>query len=163
MSRSPFKTRVPVNLAQKASDLARQTSLWEPLVAYDPLSRYYVRLAKQPDYEAWLLTWLPGQGTDWHDHGRSAGAFQVLRGALTEDRARFLSEGNALVEPRSSQLGRGSLRTFGRRYLHRVVNNGLEPAVSVHVYSPALVEMNQYVDRGGRLHLAASQAVGVDW
>jgi len=35
-----------------------------PLVAYDPVARYYVRLAREPEFEAWLLTWLPGQGTD---------------------------------------------------------------------------------------------------
>jgi hypothetical protein len=33
-------------------------------VAYDPVARYYVRLAREPEFEAWLLTWLPGQGTD---------------------------------------------------------------------------------------------------
>lgn len=163
MSRSTSQARIPVDLVQKASDLARQTSLWEALVAYDPLSRYYVRLTKQPNYEAWLLTWLPGQGTDWHDHGGSAGAFQVLRGTLTEDRARFVREGHAVVESRSSELPAGALRSFGRRYVHRVVNNAIEPAVSVHVYSPVLVEMNQYVESRGRLALAASQAVGVNW
>jgi hypothetical protein len=30
--------------------------LWEPLVSYDPVARYYVRLAGQQDFEAWLLT-----------------------------------------------------------------------------------------------------------
>ena len=38
-------------------------------------------------HEAWLLTWLPGQGTDWHDHGGSAGAFVVVQGALVEGTA----------------------------------------------------------------------------
>ena len=28
--------------------------------------------------------WLPGQGTDWHDHGGSGGAFVVLQGSLVE-------------------------------------------------------------------------------
>jgi hypothetical protein len=65
-----------------ATSLASQRGLWEPLVSYDPVARYYVRLAGQQDFEAWLLTWLPGQGTDWRDHGGSAGAFITLRGVL---------------------------------------------------------------------------------
>ena len=36
------------------------------------------------DYEAWLLTWLPGQSTGLHDHGGSAGAFTVLSGVVEE-------------------------------------------------------------------------------
>ncbi len=74
------KNRVPVNLVQLATQLAAQTSLWEPLVDYDPVSRYYARLARESDFEAWLLTWVPGQGTEWHDHGGSAGAFITVRG-----------------------------------------------------------------------------------
>ena len=70
--------------AEIATRLAGQHALWEPLVRYDPISRYYARLASEPDFEAWLLTWLPGQGTEWHDHGGSAGAFVVVRGELTE-------------------------------------------------------------------------------
>jgi hypothetical protein len=71
----PKKDRRSVNPVKIAIDLAKQRLLWEPLVSYDPADRYYVRLAREPEFEAWLLTWLPGQGTDWHDHGGSAGAF----------------------------------------------------------------------------------------
>lgn len=48
----------PVALATRLSE---QRSLWQPLVEYDPSSRYYARLAATRDHEAWLLTWLPGQ------------------------------------------------------------------------------------------------------
>jgi len=64
MSRPAATPRSRVDLAATATRLAAQRSLWEPLVAYDPLSRYYVRLAAEPGFEGWLLTWLPGQGTD---------------------------------------------------------------------------------------------------
>ncbi|HEX3198503.1 MAG TPA: hypothetical protein VHR39_13225 [Propionibacteriaceae bacterium] len=63
------KNRSPINLVKIATGLANQRALWEPLVSYDPVARYYVRLAREQEFEAWLLTWLPGQGTDWHDHG----------------------------------------------------------------------------------------------
>ena len=83
----PRKNRSPINPVKIATSLAKQQALWEPLVSYDPVARYYVRLAREHEFEAWLLTWLPGQGTAWHDHGGSAGAFITLRGVLTERHA----------------------------------------------------------------------------
>src|ERR1039458_2150637 len=57
---------------------------WPALVRYDSATRWYRRLARDRDYEIWLLSWLPGQRTDFHDHGGSAGAFTVVRGELRE-------------------------------------------------------------------------------
>ena len=156
------KNRTPANLSAIATRLAGQPGLWSPLIKYDTSSRYYARLAAEPTYEAWLLTWLPGQGTDWHDHGGSAGAFVVVRGALTEEHARLQDDGSAVVASTRS-LGTGSLRPFGTRHLHRVTNTGPEPAVSLHVYAPALTRMNGYVREGDRLHLVESRLAGVSW
>ena len=158
----PKKTRPRRNLVEIATRLAEQTELWGPLVEYDPISRYYARLANEPDFEAWLLTWVPGQGTDWHDHGGSAGAFVVVRGALTEEHARLQQDGSAVVAETRS-LGTGSLRPFGTRHIHKVTNTGLEPAVSIHVYAPALTRMNGYVREGERLELVESRLAGVAW
>ncbi|MCW2804691.1 MAG: putative cysteine dioxygenase [Propionibacteriaceae bacterium] len=157
------KLRAQINLVQIATQLAAQQVLWEPLIAYDPVSRYYARLAAEPQFEAWLLTWVPGQGTDWHDHGGSAGAFITLRGTLTEQHARVDRDAAPVIEPQARELVTGSLRAFGTKHLHKVTNNGLEPAVSLHVYSPALVEMNRYEPRGARLERVESQLVGVNW
>ena len=57
----------------------------------------------------------------------------------------------------------GTLRSFGSRHIHEVANRGVEPAVSVHVYAPSLVEMHQYQVRGDLLHVVNSQLVGVNW
>ena len=100
------KNRVPVNLVQITTRLAAQTTLWEPLIAYDPISRYYARLARESDFEAWLLTWVPGQGTEWHDHGGSAGAFITVRGSLTYDHPGDFQSTVALVQEGRLQPGR---------------------------------------------------------
>jgi predicted metal-dependent enzyme (double-stranded beta helix superfamily) len=158
----PKKDRTPVNLVKIVTDLARQQALWEPLVAYDPVARYYVRLAREPEFEAWLLTWLPGQGTDWHDHGGSAGAFITLRGVLTERHAE-VGYGPPRIVPGARKLIAGTLRSFGSRHVHEVTNRGPEPAVSLHVYAPSLIEMHRYSVGGDLLYLAESQLVGVNW
>ena len=163
MPRHARNPRPRTNLAEIATRLASQRSLWEQLVRFDPVSRYYARLAAEPEFEAWLLTWVPGQGTDWHDHGGSAGAFITVRGALTEEHATTSPDAAPRVVPGSRELSEGTLRAFGTKHIHRVTNNGWEPAVSLHVYSPALVEMNAYVTDGNELSLAKSQLVGVDW
>jgi predicted metal-dependent enzyme (double-stranded beta helix superfamily) len=158
----PRKNRSPINLVKIATSLANQRALWEPSVSYDPVARYYVRLARQHEFEAWLLTWLPGQGTDWHDHGGSAGAFVTLRGVLNERHAE-VGYGPPRIVPGRRELVAGTLRSFGSRHIHEVTNRGVEPAVSVHVYAPSLVEMHQYEERGDLLHVANSKLVGVNW
>jgi len=158
----PKKNRSRINLVKIATDLAQQRALWEPLVSYDPAARYYVRLAREHDFEAWLLTWLPGQGTDWHDHGGSAGAFITLRGTLTEQHAE-VGDGPPRMFPKGRELVAGRLRSFGSRHVHQVNNRGVEPAVSLHVYAPSLVEMHQYEARGELLHVVSSQLIGVSW
>ncbi|MBA8796193.1 mannose-6-phosphate isomerase-like protein (cupin superfamily) [Friedmanniella endophytica] len=164
-TRGSRSTRPRINLVELATRLAGQQRLWQPLVAFDPAHRHYERLAAEPDFEAWVLTWLPGQGTAWHDHGGSAGAFTVLEGRLTER--------TASIDPRSDlapridagfrDLDAGEVRAFGTRHLHRVTNDHLRPAVSLHVYAPALVEMNEYTPVGSRLQLTTSQLAGANW
>jgi hypothetical protein len=55
------------------------------------------------------------------------------------------------------------LRPFGAKHVHRVTNEGVEPAVSLHAYAPALVEMNEYAVDGDRLRLVAAQRAGQSW
>jgi hypothetical protein len=44
-----------------------------------------------------------------------------------------------------------------------VTNRGTEPAVSVHVYTPALRLMNTYRVGRGRLVRTGTERAGVDW
>ncbi|GEB51863.1 MULTISPECIES: cysteine dioxygenase [Streptomyces] len=119
--------------------LAADRSAWAPLVRYDPEPRWYHRLRSGPGYEVWLLSWLPGQGSGRHDHGPSSGVFGLLQGELTEHGA-----GSRTLRP-------GALRVFGPGYVHEVVNDGLEPAVSAHVYAPGLTSMPMHCSaREGR-------------
>ncbi|MFJ5552481.1 cysteine dioxygenase [Streptomyces sp. NPDC093225] len=113
-----------------ARDIAADRARWAHLVEYDATSRWYHRLATGPGYEVWLLSWVPGQGSGRHDHGPSSGVLTVLEGRLSEHTAQG---------PRT--LGAGSQRVFAPGYAHEVVNDSLEPAVSLHVYFPGLTEM----------------------
>jgi predicted metal-dependent enzyme (double-stranded beta helix superfamily) len=120
-----------------ARAIAADRARWAPVVRYDTASRWYSRLHTGPGYEVWLLSWLPGQGSGPHDHGRSSGVLTVLDGELREH-AR-----TARGEARRT-LSRGAQRVFAPGYVHEVVNDSLEPAVSLHVYFPGLTEMTPY-------------------
>ncbi|MER7170748.1 cysteine dioxygenase [Streptomyces mesophilus] len=113
-----------------ARSIAADRSQWEHLVQYDATSRWYHRLRTGPGYEVWLLSWVPGQGTGLHDHGPSSGVLTVLAGELTEH-----------TRGGTRALGVGAQQVYAPRSVHGIVNDSLEPAVSLHIYSPGLTEM----------------------
>ncbi len=146
----------------RARALADAPDLWRHLVDFDPVTRYYARIEADTAHEAWLLTWLPGQGTFWHDHGASAGSFVVLQGTLREEVATVEARGEA-APARDRDLVAGDQRSFGSGYVHRVSNVGLDPAVSLHVYAPRLTTMTTWTEEYGRLVRSSFERAGVDW
>jgi hypothetical protein len=58
----------------------------------------------------------------------------------------------------------GRHRSFGPHHVHEVSCAGPVPAVSIHVYAPALVSMRRFVlDDDGRAVIVARERAGVDW
>jgi hypothetical protein len=124
---------------------------------FDPTQRWYARLAVTDDHEVWLLTWLPGQGTDLHDHGGSAGAFTVVSGEITEE---IVGIDGSLT---SGNYARTDGHAFGPHHVHRIANIGQEPAVTVHAYGPALRTMTRYRLAAGELVAEEMSQAGADW
>ncbi len=122
----------PVRIAREIA-AARHT--WSHLLRYDPDHRWFGLLERTDEHEAWLLSWLPGQGTDLHDHGGAAGAFTVVSGVLSERAVKLGASGRATEALHA--LNAGQSRVFGPDYAHQVRNENPDPAVSVHVYRPA--------------------------
>jgi predicted metal-dependent enzyme (double-stranded beta helix superfamily) len=131
---------------------------WRELVMFDSARRWYRRLEQTGNYEIWLLAWLPGQHTGFHDHGDAAGAFAVVQGQLRESLAR---PGSRRVRPRTA--GPGTVTSFGARHLHDVGNASAAPAVSIHAYSPPLTAMRRYDMTASGLMLARTDRAGPDW
>ncbi len=154
-TRSSLRAAIgPVELLGIARSTAGKPGLWRGLVRFEADQRWYVRLGQGDEHEVWLLTWLPGQQTGFHDHGDSAGAFVVARGCLTERPA--LSGRPA---PTERILRTRQSRSFGPSYVHDVRNDGAVPAVSIHAYSPPLTSMRRFeVAEGGQLRLAAEES-----
>lgn len=154
------------HLAAIAQHIATTPDRWVPLVRFDAEQRWYTRLSVADDHEVWLLSWLPGQRTGIHDHGGSAGAFAVAQGTLRETVAQPPGGANldgAAVTLSRATVGAGRVRAFGGHHVHEIVNDTDTPAVSVHVYAPALSSMSRYRLEAGVLRLRVSERAGADW
>jgi quercetin dioxygenase-like cupin family protein len=136
---------VPLNLAELSTlvrEIAADESFWRPRLEL-PLaaSRRWTRLWTDPDVDVWLLSWLPDQSTDLHDHGPSAAAFTVVSGLLTETR---LEAGRPAVQHREP----GTTVWVAPGVVHDVRGAGTGPTVSIHAYSAPLTRMTYYDPTG---------------
>ena len=120
-----------------------------PFVDFDEDERWHQRLYRDPRIDIWLISWLPTQGTQLHDHGGSSGAFTVLDGSLTESVPSGYADGRVRIH--DIERASGDTVAFGRHYIHDVRNTGTEAAVSVHAYSPPLSSMTFYDISAGDL------------
>lgn len=116
-----------------ANDPAR----WRRLVRFaEP--RVRIPLYADNSYEVRLLTWLPGQGSGFHDHGGSAGCLAVVTGSVWET-----------VVGRDGHACRfrhqvGDVSSFRDDIIHNVRNLGSVGAVTIHAYRPELTDFRRY-------------------
>ena len=151
---------------QLAAEVRRLTSVpaeWVARVRLDPEGRWYEQIRVNDACELWLISWLPGQSTGFHDHGGANGAFGVVWGELDEHVA-------ARAPARAGRLGRhrpsarcppGRCAPSAPHHVHDVRNSSADSvAVSVHAYSPPLSAMTRYdLTPGG---LVPSRTEGAD-
>ncbi|MEA2125623.1 MAG: hypothetical protein QOI80_2405 [Solirubrobacteraceae bacterium] len=138
-------------LAAVASGLATRPELWREHVRADPERRTFHRLVSEPHMTVWLICWMAGHDTGFHDHDGAAGAVAVVRGAVCEERLRFAAA------PVRSEHRAGEVLTFGPDDIHRVTHLAGAPAVTIHAYSPELRRMGSYVEGPGGVLMRRAQ------
>jgi hypothetical protein len=136
-------------LAELATELGRERRLWEHLIRHDPGQRVFVELYRDVHLDVWLICWNEHQDTGFHDHDLSSGAVYVADGELAEDR---LVAGQGGIKELSRARQADSVFDFDAGRVHCMRHAGGPPAVSVHLYSPALWRMGYYsFDHDGNL------------
>jgi predicted metal-dependent enzyme (double-stranded beta helix superfamily) len=127
-----------------AADIVREERLWRSHVRHDREARFYRQLYRDPNLDIWLICWIDGQRTGYHDHDRSSGAVSVCEGTLCEDWFRVEEDG--WVRERTTVHDAGASFDFDAADIHGVRHPGGDavPATSIHVYSPALWRMGHY-------------------
>ena len=131
-------------LSELAVTIGREESLWRTFERHDDESRFYQQLYRDPNVDVWLICWVGGQSTGYHDHDRSSGAVYVCEGTLFEDFFRVEEDG--WIRERTKVHERGGSFDFDAADIHGVRHPGQSalPASSIHCYSPALWRMGHY-------------------
>ena len=127
----------PAELAATLSTWADREQDWAPLVRHDEHERTYQLLHRDADVEVYLVCWMPGHDTGFHDHDHSAAAIAVVEGAITEERL-------AITGAVKRTLDTGDTVTIAREAIHRVRHAGDTPATPLHAYSPPLERVGTY-------------------
>jgi hypothetical protein len=129
-------------LLEVAEGLARSADAWPGLS--DPVERCWRTIAVTDCFEAWVVAWPVGGVVELHDHGDAAGAVVVTSGRLVETALRAGAAGEPVSH--TTQVADGGHLVFGPGHVHDLVNDSPGPALSVHIYTPALRTMN-FFDR----------------
>ena len=110
---------------------------WRRLIRHDEDERVYELVHRDDDVELYLVCWMPGHDTGFHDHDHSAAAITVLEGEVVEERLCMTGAVERTVQP-------GETLTIAKEAIHRVRHAGTGPAVTLHVYSPPLQRVGTY-------------------
>ncbi len=131
-------------LAQLSRDVVR-SGVWRDYVVACEEYRDY-RLVFENDFvDVWVLSWLPGQETGFHDHDISEVGICVADGAIREHHMHLRGGDSSHI------LGIGDVQEGPFGYIHRVEHWAGTPAVSVHAYSPPLAWVGQYREAGDHM------------
>lgn len=118
--------------------IAADGPAWHPLVNLDTEHRHYAQLWRDDHIDVWVISWMNGHDTGFHDHDLSSGAVAVVEGELVEER---LTIGGP---PRRRSYRAGTSFHFDASHVHRMHQTGDGPAISIHAYSPPLWRMGAY-------------------
>jgi quercetin dioxygenase-like cupin family protein len=131
--------------ADVVRELAVDPSAWARLVHHDPAERTYALAHRDDEVEVYVVCWMDGHDTGFHDHDDSAAAIAVIRGAVVEERL-------GLDGTIASCLHAGEVVEVPPEAIHRVRHAGDGPAVTLHAYAPPLRRVGTYaVAPGGAL------------
>jgi predicted metal-dependent enzyme (double-stranded beta helix superfamily) len=119
---------------QLASDIHR----WQPLVRFDQAGRHFEQLWRDDHVDVWVISWVNGNDTGFHDHDISHGAVAVVEGEVVEER---LTVGGL---PRRLTHKAREVFDFDASHVHRMRQDSDERAVTIHAYSPPLGRMGTY-------------------
>ena len=117
-----------VELEQIAIAIRDRPELWEPLLVIDPTHRRYRLLYEDERTDIWVLCWMPGQSTGFHDHDISDVGLAIARGMVVERQLQLPTGATAL------ELRPGDTRRGPAGYVHSVAHGEDEPLMKVGQY-----------------------------
>jgi predicted metal-dependent enzyme (double-stranded beta helix superfamily) len=133
-------------LRRLVAEIAAAPGAWRDLVRIDADRRGFEQLWRDGHVDIWVISWMSGHDTGFHDHDVSSGAVAVVEGEIVEER---LVLGGGTVARRHAA---GAAFDFDASHVHRMHQDAGRATVSIHAYSPPLWRMGTYaVDPDGTL------------
>ena len=129
-------------LRRVVADIAAAPGSWRDLVRIDAANRRFEQLWRDGHVDIWVISWMSGHDTGFHDHDVSSGAVAVVAGEIVEERL-VLSGG--VLERRHAT---GDVFDFDASHVHRMRKDDDRPCVTIHAYSPPLWRMGAYAVGG---------------
>ncbi|KFM63606.1 Cysteine dioxygenase type 1, partial [Stegodyphus mimosarum] len=119
---------------------------WEMFAKFDD-QNYTRNLVDEGNgkYNLMILAWKPGQGSCIHDHAKAKCFVKVLSGTLQEIRYDIPKKGRTF-----SKIGQYTRERDDVGFIddsigvHEMKNDGSEPAVSLHLYTPPFNTCNTF-------------------
>jgi len=149
MSREPVDSLTHERLMHLAGRLRVSDALVGNRIVFarDGYARNLV--CRTPSFELLVLCWRPGQESTIHDHAGALNAIRVYSGELTSrtfSRTSGATSGDGPVaQDREERVpADGHMVGLERNGIHQLANTSGEDLVTVHVYAPALMELNVY-------------------
>ena len=137
-------------LQRLVSGIAADPGTWRGLVNLDAEHRHFAQLWRDDHVDVWVISWMNGHDTGFHDHDLSSGAVAIVEGELVEER---LAIGGP---PRQRRYRAGTSFGFDASHVHRMHQAGGGPAISIHAYSPPLWRLGAYaIEPDGTLRRAS--------
>jgi predicted metal-dependent enzyme (double-stranded beta helix superfamily) len=149
MSREPVSSLTHERLMHLAARLRLSDALVRNGVAFARDTYARNLLCRTPYFELLVLCWRSGQESTIHDHAGALNAIRVYSGELTSRtfiRTSAATSGGGPVEQADEERVPADSRMVGldRNGIHQLANTSGEDLVTVHVYAPALMELNVY-------------------
>lgn len=121
----------------------------EALTPYSHFCRdQYCRnlIYRHKNWELLLLCWQPGQMTPIHDHAGAEGWVYLVQGSLREEVFELDPATKLYRHHHFIDASEGDVTYINDSIgLHRIINQGQTPSISLHLYSPTVSEC-QYFD-----------------
>ena len=126
------------DLRELVTRIAAEPGRWRPLARHEAGDRHFEQMWRDDDVDVWVISWVNGNDTGFHDHDVSSGAVAVVEGELVEERL-VLGGPPVALHHRA-----GDVFSFDASHVHRMHHDSRTRAVSIHAYSPPLWRMGSY-------------------
>ena len=125
-------------LRELVTRIAADPARWRGLVRRGIADRHFEQLWRDDHVDVWVISWMNGNDTGYHDHDVSSGAVAVVEGEIVEERMVLGGP------PHRLRHEQGEAFDFDASHVHRMRQDSDAPAVSIHAYSPPLWRMGAY-------------------